>query len=362
MSANNHPALLPNGLLDLLPPQAEAESNTIHSLMQSFARFGYQRVKPPLVEFEDSLLAEGPGQALSRQTFRMMDPVSQRMMGVRADVTAQIARIATSRLADTPRPLRLSYAADVLRVNGTQMRPERQFCQVGCELIGIDGALADVEAPLVALTALAGAGIAELSVDLTVPTLVDHLFDDLGIDAAEREALSPLVEKRDRDAIAAHGGKAGTLLAALLEIEGSENRAVEKIAALGLPAKAGADARYLAESAKGLRAALDIYGLSHVRITLDPVERRGFEYQSGLSFTLFARGARGELGRGGRYDITAGGKAAGTATGFTLYMDTILRVAPPPAAAKAQAVVADAGWEEVKSLQDQGVNVIRPAK
>lgn len=362
MSASNHPALLPNGLLDLLPPQAEAESNTIHSLMQSFARFGYQRVKPPLVEFEDSLLAEGPGQALARQTFRMMDPVSQRMMGVRADVTAQIARIATSRLADAPRPLRLSYAADVLRVNGTQMRPERQFCQVGCELIGIDGALADVEAPLVALVALAGAGIQDLSVDLTVPVLVGYLFDELGVDDETRRNLSALIEKRDRDAIAAQGGKAGNVLATLLDIEGSETRAVEKIRALDLPSKAKRAALHLADIAQGLRAALDVYGLSDARITLDPVERRGFEYQSGLSFTLFSRGARGELGRGGRYDITVGGKSAGTATGFTLYMDTILRVAPPPIAAKNQSVAADADWQEVKSLQDQGVNVIRPAK
>ncbi len=139
----NHPSLLPNGLLDLLPPQAENEARTIDLFMQSFAAFGYRRVKPPLVEFEESLLGAGPGQSLAPQTFRMMDPVSGRMMGVRADVTAQIARIATSRLGDEPRPLRLSYAADVLRVNGTQLRPERQFCQVGCEMIGVDSVVSD---------------------------------------------------------------------------------------------------------------------------------------------------------------------------------------------------------------------------
>ncbi len=174
MTSRNHPALLPNGLLDLLPPFAEHEAATIALLMKEFSAFGYLRVKPPLVEFEESLLGDGPGSKLARQTFRMMDPVSQRMMGVRADATAQIARIATSRLGGEKRPLRLSYAADVLRVNGTQLRPERQFCQVGCELVGVDGVVTDVEMPLVALKALSAARIENLSVDLTVPTLGSH--------------------------------------------------------------------------------------------------------------------------------------------------------------------------------------------
>ena len=159
---NSSASLLPNGLIDLLAPNAENEARTIAAFMAEFASFGYARVKPPLVEFEESLLGEGPGQKLARQTFRMMDPVSQKMMGVRADVTAQIARIATSRLAGEERPLRLSYAADVLRVNGTQLRSERQFCQVGCEMIGTDTLMADVEMPLVALKALSSVGLGRL--------------------------------------------------------------------------------------------------------------------------------------------------------------------------------------------------------
>ena len=83
-------------------------------------RFGYQRVKPPLLEFEDSLLA-GSGAAVAEQTFRLMDPDSQRMMGLRADTTPQVARIATTRLAGAPRPLRLSYAGQCLRVRGSQL-------------------------------------------------------------------------------------------------------------------------------------------------------------------------------------------------------------------------------------------------
>ncbi len=353
----NNPALLPNGLLDLLPPQAENEAQVIASFMKDFASFGYDRVKPPLVEFEDSLLGGGPGQSLARKTFRLMDPVSQRMMGVRADVTAQIARIASSRMSDTPRPLRLSYAADVLRVNGTQLRPERQFCQVGCEMIGVDSVMADVETPLVALIALSNAGIGKLSVDLTVPTLIRHLYDELKVDAELQETLNDLIEKRDRDAIAALKEKAGDLIVQLLDHEGSAAHAKSELTKIGLPKNAKADVEKLLKVAAELRAALDVYGLNDVQITIDALERRGFEYQTGVSFTFFAMGARGELGRGGRYDI---GKE--TATGFTLYMDTILRVAPPIVSQKQQSVAADADWKAVKSLQDQGIQAVRKGK
>lgn len=347
---NNSAPLLPNGLVDLLPPNAEVEARAIAAFMAEFAAFGYARVKPPLVEFEESLLGEGPGQKLARQTFRMMDPVSQKMMGVRADVTAQIARIATSRLAGEERPLRLSYAADVLRVNGTQLRSERQFCQVGCEMIGTDSLMADVEMPLVALKALSSVGLDRLSIDLTVPTLIAHIYDETGTDEGVRETLNDLIEKRDRDSIAAHKGDAAKLIAQLMQ-SGFEKTP--------LPRNAKADMDRLLSTKQELRAALDIYGLGNVQITVDPLERRGFEYQTGVSYTLFAIGARGELGRGGRYDVTVRGKSPETATGFTLYMDTILRVVPPMAEPKRQSVAAGAGWNEIKALQDQGIQVSR---
>jgi len=135
-------ALLPAGLRDVLPPFAAFEAEVIEQLMARFAASGYARVKAPLVEFEDGLLS-GPGAAMTADTFRLMDPISQRMMGVRADITPQIARIASTRLGAAPRPLRLGYSGEVLRVKGTQLRPERQFAQVGAELIGAECAAAD---------------------------------------------------------------------------------------------------------------------------------------------------------------------------------------------------------------------------
>jgi ATP phosphoribosyltransferase regulatory subunit len=356
MSLKPSAMLLPNGLVDFLPPQAELEAATIETFMRDFSAFGYARVKPPLVEFEESLLAEGPGQALSRKTFRLMDPLSQRMMGVRADMTSQIARIANSRLGAEDRPLRLSYAGDVLRVNGTQLRPERQFCQVGCELIGEDSQQADIEVALIAIKALSGANIKALSIDLTVPTLIENIYIETGASEDERAVLDDLIEKRDEDALANEKGNAAKLIAQLTGVEGTADRASITLSAINLPAKAAADIEKLLAVAKGLREALSVYGLDDVQITIDPLERRGFEYQTGSSFTLFAKGARGELGRGGRYNVSQTGE---TATGFTLYMDSILRVVPAKEGAKQAQESAISGWGAIKSLQDKGFSVLR---
>ena len=139
--------------------------------MAVFAGRGYERVKPPLLEFEDTLFA-GSGAAVAEQTFRLMDPDSQRMMGLRADTTPQVARIAGTRLVNEPRPLRLSYAGQCLRVRGNQLAPDRQMAQAGIELIGTDFVAADAEIVLAGAEALHAAGLARFSFDLTLPTLI----------------------------------------------------------------------------------------------------------------------------------------------------------------------------------------------
>src|SRR6202007_3088552 len=188
MSEARHPALLPIGLHDLLPPEAEIEAAIVGQLMATLAAYGYERVKPPLVEFEETLFA-GAGAAMATSTFRMMDPASHRMIGVRADMTPQIARIAKTRLGNAPRPLRLSYAGQVLRVKGSEIRPERQVGQVGAELIGADGPAADVEVIAVAGEALTAIGVPELSVDVTLPTLVPAVAEAYGIAGTRAAAL-----------------------------------------------------------------------------------------------------------------------------------------------------------------------------
>ena len=310
-------ALLPDGLRDVLSPDAAHEASVVDRLLSRVEGWGYERVDPPLVEFEDSLLG-GAGEGVALATFRLMDPVSQRMMGVRADMTPQVARIAGSRLRKAPRPLRLAYAGHVLRVRGDQLRPERQFFEVGVELIGADGVEADVEIIALAAKALSGIGVEGLSVDINLPTLTPAICLASGLDERETEGARAALDRKDAAAVAAIGGDASVLLGGLLAAAGPAGSALDALAKIDLPAAVRTDCDRLGDAARRIAAAAP--GL---------VEHRGFEYHTGLSFTLFAAGVRGSLGRGGRYGA---GSADEPATGFTLFLDSIMRAVPAPVA------------------------------
>jgi ATP phosphoribosyltransferase regulatory subunit len=324
-----HPALLPHGLRDILPPDARIEADTVERLMAILGQHGYDRVKPPLVEFESSLL-DGPGAAMTHETFRLMDPISHRMIAVRADMTLQIARIATTRLVKSPRPLRLSYAGQVLRVRGSQLRPERQVGQVGAELIGSAAPEADAEVVALAAEALNAIGVPGLSVDLTLPVLVPAILQELGVEGRAAEQLRAALDRKDAASIAAIGGPSADMLGALMAAAGPADRTLDAIRAIALPDAAQAQVAALTEIVRLIRLRAP-----DLMLTIDPVENRGFEYHTGVSFTIFARNIRGELGRGGRY--VAGGYQAETgyakraapepqpSTGFTFYTDTVLR-------------------------------------
>ena len=344
----NNPALLPAGLRDLLPPDAETEAAAVEALMDVFAAHGYQRVKPPLLEFEDSLLA-GSGAAVAEQTFRLMDPDSQRMMGLRADTTPQVARIATTRLANTPRPLRLSYAGQCLRVRGNQLAPDRQVAQAGIELIGPDSPEADAEIILVGAEALATAGLDRLSFDLTLPTLVPALLDAAGITGEQRAALGRGLDRKDAASVTRHGGTLAGTLTDLLLAAGPADRALAALAAANLPANVAEMARRLADVAAVLRARAP-----DLRLTIDPVEFRGFRYHTGVSVTIYAPGRHEELGRGGRYIC---GEAE-PATGLTLFPDAVLRAAPARAARARVFLPRGTGAAKAAELRAQGYATI----
>jgi len=333
-------ALLPAGFQDVLPPQAAQEAAVIERLIACFAGRGYERVKPPLLEFEETILA-GAGAAVAQQTFRLMDPVSQRMMGLRADMTPQVARIAATRLRKAPRPLRLCYGGQVLRIKGGQLRPERQFAQVGAELIGAASARADAEAVVLAAEALAAIGIGGLSVDLNLPPLVDALAADLDIGGARLAALRQALDRKDAAAVSEIAGVSAAQFQALLRAAGPAEAALAALGAMALDGAAAEEVAQLVRVVESIQA-----GAPDLTLTIDPAEHRGFEYQTGISFILFARGVRGELGRGGRYATepparAATGAATGdaigdvspepeSATGFTLFMDSVQRALSEP--------------------------------
>ncbi len=362
MNDNTHRGLLPAGLADILPPEAEHEARVTESLMASFAKFGYERVKPPLIEFEDILLS-GSGAATSQQTFRMMDPISQRMLGVRADMTLQIARIASTRLNDVARPIRLSYAGQVLRVKGSDLRPKRQFGQIGAELIGSNSPQADAEVVLMAAAALRDLGVPDLSVDLGLPTLVPAICEALDIDLSLHDAeLKTALNLKDEPAIDRLGEKLGDhaseLFGSLLKSVGPADKALKTLSKINLPENAKSELDNLSAVIECLRERSP--GLT---ITIDPVETRGYEYHTGVTFTFFALDVRGEIGRGGRYLADNANGNSGvrtsdeTATGVSLFIDSILRALPEPIA-QDRVFVAAGNMEVAQELRHDGWLVV----
>ena len=345
-----NPALLPAGLRDVLPPEAETEAASVEALMTVFATHGYQRVKPPLLEFEETLLA-GTGGAVAEQTFRLMDPASHRMMALRSDTTPQIARIATTRLADVPRPLRLSYAGQCLRVRATQLAPERQIAQAGIELIGADGPAADAELVLVAAEALAVFGLREISVDLTAPPLIPALLDDAGLAEPTRGQLARALDRKDAAAVQALGGKLAPTLIELLLAAGVAETALAALRAAALPEAARAQALRLEETVAAIAARAPGLGLEGLTVTVDPVEFRGYRYHTGICTTVYAPARNEELGRGGRYLC---GETEEPAAGLTLYPDAVLRAAPRGKARTRVYLPPDADPARARALRAEG--------
>lgn len=353
-------ALLPTGFVDLMPEDAEKEAYAIQSLMDLFSGYGYRRIKPPLLEFEDSLLAKGPGAALAQDTFRLMDPVSHRMMGLRADITPQIARIVCTRLPKGDDPIRLMYANDVLRTRAGQMRSSRQFCQVGCEIIRDDSVEAYVEALMLVILGVKKLGLSDVTIDLTVPRLLDHILRDLKTD--DETALREAVAKRDADTIKAMGNKTYDIFLELMALIGAADENVQKVSSLNVPEIIQGKLGKLLDVVSQVQNALKSLGMDDVRLTFDPLETKGFDYQDGIAFTVFSGNIKAELGRGGYYNVSFGASdktQSEKAIGFTLYMDTIRPDVKVRAGKKSLIVSFDTDWSDQEKLRAEGWTIIR---
>jgi len=309
---DNDRDLLPEGLGDRLPANAAAAARVTRAALDVMDAHGYDRVQTPTIEFEKSMASRMAG-VQPRRMFRFVDPASLRTLALRSDMTVQVGRIANTSLADCARPLRLCYAGQVLTIKSDSLDPARERLQLGAELIGRDTVAAAAELVALAIEALQAAGARDISVDFTLPDLVDTLAENaLPLTADQIAAVRRELDAKDAGGLKKAGGEA---YLPLLYAVGPFDRAIEQLAEIDA---GGA----LASRIKGLREIAARIG-DKVRITLDPSERHGFEYQSWFGFTIYAQGVSGALGRGGTYAILAGdGEEA--ATGFSLYPDPLI--------------------------------------
>ncbi|MGH8742464.1 MAG: ATP phosphoribosyltransferase regulatory subunit, partial [Burkholderiales bacterium] len=188
--------VLPEYIEDILPPEAERIERLRRDLLDLFREQRYELVMPPLLEYTDSLLT-GTGHDLDLQTFKLVDQLSGRMMGLRADMTPQVARIAASRLKKAPRPLRLCYGGQVLQVRGSQLRPERQFAQAGIELIGAEAPVGTVDVLEVLCAALDAGGLPRARIGLGDAGLFGGLLKAMGVNTGEGQAAMEALGRHD---------------------------------------------------------------------------------------------------------------------------------------------------------------------
>ena len=316
---------LPDQIADVLPSEARHIEELRRLLLDTARSYGYELVMPPLLEHLESLLT-GTGEALDLQTFKLVDQLSGRTLGLRADTTPQVARI-DAHLLNRNGVARLCYCGPVLHTLADRPHATREPLQFGAEIYGHAGLEADLEAQVLALEGLRTAGVTALAVDMADVRIVNSLLAGVSIPAKMLRLIHAALAAKDasemasliaglKDAIPAHA-RAGLL--ALLQLYG--------------------DAQVLAEAAKvlqavpgALRALDDLKWLaSHVgdvKISFDLADLRGYAYYSGTRFAIYGQGA--ELVRGGRYDEV--GAVFGRnrpAVGFSLDLKELVSVLPP---------------------------------
>lgn len=356
--------LLPEGIEEVLPPDARQLENARREILDLYARWGYQLIMPPFIEYLDSLLT-GSGNDLDLQTFKITDQMSGRMMGLRADMTPQAARIDAHPLRRDA-PSRLCYVGTVLHTRTDGFGGSRSPLQVGAELFGHAGPDSDVEILSMVLETLSLLDIADARIDLGHVGIFRGLARDAGLTALqERELFDALQRKAvtDIDEILADttaGNDQRRRLAALAGLNGG----AEVLARAGdILAGAGNGVN---EALDNLRTIADQMLARHTGLVLnyDLAELRGYAYQTGMVFAVFVPGCGQEIARGGRYDAV--GEVFGRArpaTGFSTDLKTLMNLSRRDFGAQARVILAPAGNDAdllaaIDALRGQGEHVV----
>jgi ATP phosphoribosyltransferase regulatory subunit len=315
--------LLPEYVEDILPAEAARIERLRRTLLDLFAVHGYQLVMPPLLEYVDSLLT-GTGHDLDLRTFKLVDQLSGRMLGVRADITPQVARI-DAHLLNRSGVTRLCYAGSVLHTLPSDMNRTREPLQIGAEIYGHTGVESDIEVERLMMQAMAASGIAAAQLDLGHVAIFRALVRRAKIAAAQESDLFHVMQMKDVPALRAMSKTLDRTtreaMAALPDLYGG--REVLAAAAKRLP-------RYpeILHALRDLKRLSDVLG-DVALIRFDLAELRGYHYHSGVVFAAYAQGWRNALARGGRYDEV--GKAFGrarAATGFSMDLRELASARP----------------------------------
>jgi ATP phosphoribosyltransferase regulatory subunit len=315
--------LLPENIADVLPSEARKIEELRRLMLDNFRLYGYELVMPPLLEYLESLLT-GAGKDTDLRTFKLVDQLSGRMLGLRADMTIQVARI-DAHLLNRASVTRLCYAGSVLHTRPSGLHATREPLQIGAEIYGHAGLEADAEIQELALASLALAGFGEVRLDLSHVGVLRAIIADDAAAIKDEAALYTLLRAKDAPGL-------GELTANYLP--------VTRAALLALPGLYGdidvlAKAREVLPPLPGIGkalaelAALAGSAIGRAEVAIDLADLRGYQYESGAMFALYVPGLPNAVARGGRYDHV--GEAFGRArpaTGFSLDLRELARLLP----------------------------------
>ncbi len=332
--------LLPEFIEDVLPAEAARIEQLRRKLLDLFKAHGYQYVIPPTLEYLESLIT-GTGHDLDLATFKVVDQLTGRLMGIRADMTPQAARI-DAHMLNQQGVSRLCYAGTVLRTNPDGLARTREPLQLGAELFGHAGIESDIEIQRLMIASLQLLGLSELHIDFSHVGIFESLVQAGNINASLEQALYAALQSKDKALVASLATDLPTetkaALVNLCNLNGDET--ILEVAEKSLP-KLPAIKKALAD----LRVVAAKIGSSSVHVSFDLCELRGYNYHSGIVFAAYAKGYAGPIALGGRYDEVgiAFGRAR-PATGFSLDLRGAVTSLPPASLPKA--ILAPAGDEK----------------
>lgn len=357
--------LLPEGVDEVLPPDADRLEHLRRLVLDLYSSWGYQLVIPPFIEYLESLLV-GTGSDLDLKTFKLTDQLTGRLMGIRADMTPQVARIDARGIRDA-KCARLCYLGTVLHALPDGFTRTRSPVQVGAELYGHAGFESDCEILTLMLETLAIAGVADVHVDLGHVGVFRALAKQAGVDAEQESALHSALQRKARAEIAEILGTTtadeavAAMILALAELNGDES-----VFAAARGALAAADDEVLAAVDRLERTAEAVKArFPGTPLHVDLAELRGYRYHTGVVFAALVPGHGQEVARGGRYDEI--GRAFGharPATGFSTDLKSLLSLAGAAGEGGDRALIL-APWSSepeliarVKALRAQGKRVV----
>jgi ATP phosphoribosyltransferase regulatory subunit len=314
--------LLPEDIADVLPAKARKVEQLRRSLLDLYRSYGYELVAPPLLEFLDSLLT-GTGSDLNLQTFKLVDQLSGRTLGLRADMTPQVARI-DAHLLNRTGVTRLCYAGPIAHTRTPIGCTSREELQLGAEIYGHAGWEADLEALSLLLQTLQTAGLKQVYLDLSHAGILTGILADQAVSKEDIETLYGLLQSKDRSSLANWSRNlpqsVGQALMALTELSGPATEVLVRARKV-LPSNAQvSDALALLERLTNAIARVP----SAPEVSIDLADLRGYQYHSGMMFTAYVDALSQPIARGGRYDHV--GQAFGRArpaTGFSIDLLTL---------------------------------------